>query len=297
MGQYDDLMADFGKRIAGLGGGTNATAGTGVPASSSDPLLAPVYMGTARPASGPDRYQGKPIPGAMGGLQTGPVDRVTTVGDAYDEFHRMSPQERNAFAKRLIDLGWIEPGGYTYADLQRLWQAAVNDASDIRRATGKNISPMGVISLNKQMQSGSAGGPAFDPRDVSKNTETVNNRQVSLTNKVDARAVLRQSFQAELGRDPTRRETRAFYRALRAAEQANPTTTTGTRSSRSVTNRQENGNSQTRSTSSDDTTTKQSFDRGAFLDNYVDDRYDKEQDARRTATDYYGALLDLAGGG
>ena len=293
--KYDEMMANFGKQLASVGGATGPTGST---SSADDPLLAPVYMGNvANPSSGPERYEGKPIPGAEGGLSVGRIDRVTTVGDAYDDFHRMSAKERQRFADKLIALGWIEPGGYTYADLQQYWQAAVNDAADIYRATGKRVSPNGVLNMNRQIQGGSAAGEPFDKRDVSKSTEDVNNRSVSLTNKQDARSALRQSFQQELGRDPTRKETRVFYRALRAAERANPTVTTGTRSSRTVTTRQENGNSQNRSSSSDNTTTRQGVDPSAFLDNYVDDRYDKEQDARRTATDYYDALLGLAGGG
>ena len=34
-----------------------------------------------------------------------------------------------------------------------------------------------------------------------------------------------------------------------------------------------------------------------FDANYVDDTYDKEKDARNSATVYYDALLGLAGGG
>lgn len=283
---FEQIQINFGRALASMRG--TSAAGVGAPTSANDPLLAPVWMGQSTRSVGPDRFQGKPVPGAEGGLKTPTnltqsVDDVTTVGDAYDRFHRMSNKERRAFAKKLENLGVIEPGSYSYGDLASLWREAVDEASDIHRASGRKVSPTGYLDLMKQMGMG-AGSEEFDGRDVSTGTQT----QTDFSTKAEARAALRTAFQSELGRDPTRKETRVFYRALHAKEAGNPTTTT----SRSVTTRKRNGNSNTNSSS---TTTGGVGEE--FIHNYMDDRFDTEQDARATATDYYGALLDLAGGG
>ncbi len=295
--KYDDFMKDFDANVQALGQGGGSFSGASA-ASATDPLNAPVYMGGAsKPASGPDRFQGKPIPGAEGGLETHAISGLSTVGEAYDEFHRMSNKQRKAFAAKLEALGVLEPGNYGYGELASLWREAVDEAADIYRASGRKVTPVGYLGLMKQTGMGDSVGTKFDKHDVSTNTETVNDKQTSLSHKQDIRAALRNAFQQELGRDPTRKETRTFTRALRDAQRANPQTTTGSRNSRSEVNRQKNGNQQTSSSSNDNTTTQQSFDPGNYLDNYMDDTHDREMDERRSATTYYDALLGLAGGG
>ena len=268
----------------------------GAPASTSDPLLAPVYMGGTNPNPNASVFNGKPVPGAEGGLDIGPSDDTTTVGDAYDQFHRMSNAQRREFARKLERLGVLEPGSYGYGDLAALWREAVDEAADIYRASGRKVTPMGYLGLMAQTGMGQGAGDEFDPRDRSTSTETVNSTNTNLSTRAQARTRIREAFQSELGRDPTRKETRAFFRALRAEERDNPSRTTGTRSSTSVVNRKRNGNDSTTTSSNDNTTTSggvgQEFDA-----NYMDDHYDKEMDARRSATDYYDALLGLAGGG
>ena len=292
--KYDEMMANFNAQL-GIGVPAGIAAPTGV-SSADDPLLAPVYMGGTNPNPNASRFNGKSIPGAEGGLDVGPSDNTTTVGDAYDQFHRMSPAQRRSFAKQLESLGVLEPGSYGYGELASLWREAVDEASDIYRASGRKVTPMGYLNLMKQTGMGAQQGDDFDKRDKSTSTETVNSTNTNLSTRAQSRARLREAFQAELGRDPTRKETRAFHRALRAEERANPSRTTGTRSQTSTINRKRNGNSSTSSSSNDNTTTRGGVGE-EFDANYVDDTYDKEKDARNSATVYYDALLGLAGGG
>lgn len=287
----------FNQQITGLQTGVvGGGGGIGQAMSAtSDPLLAPVYMGGEHPASS---LNGKHIPGAMGGLNVPASDGTTTVGDAYDEFHRMSDAERKAFAKKLERLGILEPGSYGYGDLAGLWREAVDEAADIYRASGRKVTPVGYLSLLKQSGMGVGTGPGekFDGKDTFNDTENVNSTQTNLSTHADARARLRDAFQSELGRDPTRRETRVFTRALNAKERSNPSHTTGTRSNSGTRITKKNGNTSSSSSSTDNTTTTggvgQEFDA-----NYVDDHYDAEKDARNAAGPYYDALLGLAGGG
>ena len=295
-----DSTADwFNQAIAGAQSGSSLASPSVTAAgltSSPDPLLSPVYLPRSRPNPNTSRFEGKPVPGAEGGLDIRSVTDETTVGDAYDEFHRMSSAARKAFAQKLERAGLLEPGSYTYQDLAAAWRSYVDYAAEMYAATGKKVSPQQMVNMDASILGDQGSADDFDPRDVDRNTTTVNDTSVSLIHKQDARAILRNAFQSELGRDPTRRETRAFYRAMREAQRENPTHTTGTRSSKTVINRKRNGNSRSNTTSSDNTVTQQSFDEGSFTANYMDDRFDNEMDARRTATDYYGALIDLARG-
>jgi hypothetical protein len=285
---FTQSLAGAQAGVAGGGGGFAAT-------SASDPLLAPVYMGGTNPNPAASQYNGKPIPGAESGLDVRPSDDTTTVGDAYDHFHRMSPQERAAFARKLERLGVLEPGSYGYGDLAALWREAVDEAADIYRASGRKVTPVGYLDLMAQTGMG-AQGEKFDGKDKFNETESVDSTTTNLSTKADARARLREAFQAELGRDPTRKETRAFYRALRSEERATPSRTTGTQTSSGTRRTKRNGNTSSSTSSVDNTTTTGGVDR-EFDANYIDDRYDAEKDARNSATVYYDALLGLAGGG
>lgn len=95
----------------------SAAAASGGPAgdSSSQPV-ARVYMGRS---AGSTRFAGKEMPG--GERLPAPADQITSVDDASLEFHRMSPKAQKKWADQLIRAGIIEPGNYTYDDLNSLW--------------------------------------------------------------------------------------------------------------------------------------------------------------------------------
>jgi hypothetical protein len=273
------------------GGGTSSTNPAPAYAGSSDDPM--VYIGPGAPRS---PYAGKELPGGerIGDAGTGPRERP--LSDVQQDIYRMSPRERQKWADLLVANGIIEEGNFNFEDLVGAWAAATEGAANLYSIGGHKVTPTGYVKMMSAGMSGGSAAAPFDGKDKFSTTETVNSTNTDLSTKGEARAIIREAFQSELGRDPTRRESRAFFRALRKAEKRHPSRTTGTRSSSGVQTRQENGNSQTTSTQNDNTTTRGGV--GPEFDaNYVDDRYDSEMDSRRTATDYYAALLDLAGGG
>lgn len=206
----------------------------------------------------------------------------TDVYDAYDEWDRMSPDRQREFALMLERLGYIEPGKYDYADLRKYWNNGVDEVAQIYRASGRQVTPQGYYGLAESI----TGSQAADQSGPTKSTST--STSVSFSTKGEARALITDAFRSELGRDPSRREVRAFYRALHAKQRKSPSTVTQTARASGP-----EGNRKTRQSS----TSTGGVETGAFTQNYIDDRYDAEQDSRATATEYYDALLGLAGGG
>lgn len=241
-------------------------------------------------------FQGKEMPDGEN-LNT---SDIVTVAEAIDRFDNMSPIQQRQWADKLEDLGLLEPGGYTYADLKEAWSEAVMQSADIYRATeGKRqVNPMGYLDLVKQVRP----GQTFDPMDRHSNSSSSTSTQtnVSLTSKQDAKTLIRDAFQREVGRDPSRREMRAFFAAMRSKERANPSTstTTSSNSESGVTRRKKNGNtnSSSTSTSSTSTTSKQAPSAGAIVENMADKQLDREADQFQTATGYYDALISMVRG-
>ena len=270
---------------ARAGGGATPTSGAPATASSSDPPRY-VYVG-AVPRS---RFEGKQMPGGED-LHTYD-DGIRTVDEAYDSFHTMSAKDQRAFATKLERMGIIKPGEYTYGDLASLWREAVDQSSDIFMATKgqKKVTPSQYLGLMGSITGEQAAGPqATNETSTSTNTQT----QTNYSTKAMARANITDAFRSELGRDPSRREVRAFYRALHAAERAKPSKQTTTETSKTHTNA-----AGTKHNSTSNTSGVSTGGVGAeFTQNYVDDTYNAEKDARNSATTYYDALLSLAGGG
>lgn len=275
----------------------------------TNPDTWPVGLGQiANPSS--TKFDGKELPG-VGNIQIDKADleRTTTLGEAKQEWYRLTPAEKRAFARELEKLGLVEPGGYTDADLREFWEGVVTDLAYERAATGKNPSPSEYLRLNAKLYgTGQEGaGEPFDPVRKSSSTQTSTSRDVAtrLTQKQTARVYLTEEFQRELGRDPSRKEMRAFFSALRRAEKARPTVSEGTQtvSDSSVMRTKgpkagkQAGDTHTEASSSSNSssTTREGLDPGAFTQNYVDDQFDAEADARRTATNYYNVLLGMTG--
>jgi hypothetical protein len=119
---------------------------------------------------------------------------------------------------------------------------------------------------------------------ASRHTQT--QTQTSYSTKLDARAILTQELQQSLGRDPSKEELGAFYRALHKAQGNHPSAAT------SVTNTNAAGTK-----SSTSTTSSGGLDTGAFAQGYVNDTFNHERDDRAAATEYYDALLNMGRGG
>lgn len=266
--------------------GAGVTGVTSAPASGDNPPRYVYTGGTPR-----SRFEGKEMPGGDN-IHTYD-DGVRTVDEAYDSFHTMSAKEQRAFALKLERMGIIKPGEYTYGDLAALWREAVDQSSDIFMATKgqKRVTPSQYLNLMGSITGeDAAGAQAKDTTSTSTDTQSATN----FSTKSTARATITDAFRAELGRDPSRREVRAFYRALHASERQHPTTTSSSASRKTHTNA---AGTKDNSVTSSSQTSSGGVVTGDFAQNYVDDRYDAEKDDRNAAGPYYDALLNLAGGG
>lgn len=296
-----DIQAqiDAARRGAGVTGPT-----TNAPASSDAPTRYVYTGGTPR-----SRYEGKEMAGGDN-LHTYD-DGVRSVDEAYDSWHTMSAKEQKAFATKLERMGVIKPGEYTYGDLAALWREAVDQSSDIFMATKgqKKVTPTQYLGLMGSItgQDGPAGPQATNETstNTSTNTSSSTNSQVNYSTKAAARANITDAFRAELGRDPSRREVRAFYRALHTQERKHPSVQTqhgtNTQTDRSKSHTNAAGDKHTSTSSSNSKSSSSGVTRGGvgpeFAQNYIDDTYDAEQDDRNAAGPWYDALLGLAGGG
>lgn len=267
-----------------LAGLFNAAA-LGGPNPSVGPSGAAVYLGTrSNPAS---RFTGKEVP--LGERKTthlsvpASVDDIRDVDSAYAEFDRWYAEDQGKlrdWATLMESRGILEPGSYSYEDLRQKWLEAVDGAARIYGNTQKKITPSQYVDLMATGMGTAAGAKAH--------TTTQTSTSTTLATRADARAILTNTLQQELGRSPTSKEVGAFFKALRAAQASKPSVTTQT--SRSKPNKKG-----TRTNVTSSSVSKGGVDTGAFAQNFVDDKYDAERDARAGATDYYGALLSLTG--
>lgn len=289
-------------------GGTSAVSQPGLGGLGTfDPSDPPVYLGRTGTASAPNPLAGKLMPDGtrLPATTPSPIEDLRPMSDVLMDLYRWSPAERAKFAAELEKRGLLEPGNWNIEDLESVWARMVDGAAKAY-AVGKKITPRQFLPL-LQTQLGAVGPEPFDPvqRSSGTSTDTSTSTSVNLTTKSDARVLLSDAFQRELGRDPSRKELRAFYSALRNAEKKNPSRSQGTQTttSTSVTRTKgpkagkRAGDSHSESSNS---STSSSVNSGGvtpsnFAQNYVDDEFDAEMDSRRTATDYYAALLGLAG--
>lgn len=175
-----------------------------------------VYLGSVQVSS---RFNNKLVgPGERitGAKET--QDRLTNVFDAYAEFNRMSPKKQRKWAEILEKAGLIKPGDYTYSDLEKMWQDAVDQAARIYSDTNgsRKVTPWQIAGLSAQLGGVGASGAAGGGSQTS----------TTIATKTEARDLLAQTYQQEVGRDPDEKELAAFRKALNAAERSNPTKTT-----------------------------------------------------------------------
>lgn len=266
--------------------GLFSAAALGGPNPSVGPSGASVYLGTR--SNPPGRFTGKQVP--LGEKKTTTlslpqsVDDIRDTDSAYAEFDRWYAEDQGKlrdWATLMESRGILEPGSYSYEDLRQKWLEAVDGAARIYGNTQKKITPHQYVDLMATGM-GTAGSGAKP------HTTTQTETSTTLATRADARAILTNTLQQELGRSPTSKEVGAFFKALRAAQASKPSVTTQTR-------RTKPNKRGTRTDITGSSVTKGGVDTGAFAQNFVDDKYDAERDARAGATGYYGALLSLTG--
>lgn len=149
------------------------------------------------------------------GTQHMSVDAATAA------FWGWSDAQQKALAKKAWYLGLIASPDDIEGAFQA-WKYAVGRAGDYAQA-GRQMDPSDAMDLL------AAGSPAAQQqRDVNGRagqTVTQKQRQINLTDPVQARSLIEQAFQQSMGRDPTDAEYRTLLASLHSQQQANPTVT------------------------------------------------------------------------
>jgi hypothetical protein len=141
-----------------------------------------------------------------------------------------------------------------------------------RNASGLLITPDDLLKRFTKSGSG-AGLPA---------SYTTTTKDVELTNPKTARALMVQTLQQRLGRDPTAAEQQAFLGALHAAEKKDPTIRTSTYKLNPTTGSYDIASQ----------TTQGGVDEQAFASDYGSQHNQKEYGAYQAAGTYFPAMME-----
>jgi len=229
--------------------------------SRNDP---PVYLG-----KGEKRHlTGMPVP-FYG-------DRTATVSQVQSQFYGWDSDTRSKFLTQLSLAGY-NTQGMTDSDMAKAW-GAYAEQSAMYYSAGRKFTPWDILAKDRNMRE---NAPAPTPR-----TTTTTESATNLSTRGDAHAIFLKSAQSLLGRDPTGEEVKQFQSTLNAYEKAHPTvqTTTSTFLGQDLQKRS--------------TTTKGgvSADEQQMM-SMEDIKKDPEYGAYQAATTYFGALMDMIGGG
>jgi hypothetical protein len=228
---------------------------------SNDPLMAPIFLGTAS-ASPADL-----TPGGFGSTGTTQVTNTSTINDLLEEFEKMERREQRRLALLLTIGGFagsvsLEDApeaarDLTYGETLEAYNELLMDAAG-RYSRGQKVTPETLLeqAVSYRLPKGSdwdgsfgdlqgilteldidASGIVDEKEDLS-GTHTTTSTNTSVSRDVmdpnDAMALTRAMLQRELGRDPTKGEFEDFIGAVQAAQRRSPTRTT-TKSTNTVT--------------------------------------------------------------
>lgn len=202
----------------------------------------------------------------------------STIGDLMKKAY--GTWDRNKIASigaKFVAAGWLQPGDESNFDkVSQAYQRVLEMAALMYKA-GRYVTPEEVLN---RFIGGAGGGGVSRPTSYTETTKSVD-----LTNPKTARALLKQSLQDRLGRDPSAAEQQAFIAALNAAERENPTVRTT----------QYRLNPETQQYQMASQTTASGLDPQAYLDEYAEEHNQKEYGAYQAATTYFNALLQAIG--
>jgi len=191
--------------------------------------------------------------------------------------------------------GWYDK---TEEALRDAFAASRADRKPFMRFLFEGLPAEDVPAFYGGKGAGGGGGYSGPMTYSSSESSTSTNTAIQLSSRATARAVLESALANELGREPTKRETTAFLRALNQKEEANPTVTTSTTdsSSTSVVDQGKKG-SDTDTTSSSNTTTTS---RDSNVDpNQMAERFAKKENPqewkRFQDAQYFDVLAQMLG--
>jgi hypothetical protein len=261
------------EQLAAMSGGAAAKAGP------------KVYLGTGRPVVDDSRAGLDIMPGRN--FPRGPErDQTEDLEAAFRRFYAMDEEALGKFQRKAFKAGFYGSKEPRYGDFDeasaKIYGTLVDRAASFYDA-GKKLTVNDVLDMALQ----SGGNQPLVPEGPFTGTRTRTDRDVTLTDPQSARAGLLGYLRDELGRAPNEQESRAFVRALQAAQRANPksTTTTGT----FVEGEQTDSSS----------VSQGGLDPAAFMTEHVenDPALATERNTFRVATDYYNAAMSVLGEG
>lgn len=214
-------------------------------------------------------------------------DADEDVDEAFRRFYAMERDELEQFQRKAYRAGFYgskKPRYGSYDEVSADIYGTLVDRAASFYASGKKLTFNDVLDM--AVQSGPPESELAEDEPFT-GTKTQASRDVSLSNPQTARVGLLDYLREELGRAPNEQESRAFVRALQAAERANPRT--GSQSATYV-------EGDVTSTSS---TTQDGVDPRSYLQEYVnsDPELSTERNTFRVATDYYNAAMSVLGEG
>jgi hypothetical protein len=219
-------------------------------------------------------FYGRRVQSGRSGKPTEAVFR--SIGDLMQEVYGSWDRGKIAsVGSKFVSAGWLQPGEETNLDkVAQAYQRVLEMAVMMTKA-GRYVTPDDI--LNSYI--GGAGGPS---RPASYTEVT---KSVDLTNPKTARALLRQTLQDRLGRDPTPAEHQAFLAALHQAEREDPTVRKTKYKLDAAT-----GQYQTESQ-----TTQGGLDAQAYAQDYGHEHNQREAGAYQAAATFFPALMQAIG--
>ena len=241
------IAAIFAQSMASSGGGS---------ASQVGPAVA-LNIRLGQDQSKQVRLEGK---GWMTQGNTG-ARAFSSIDEAVNSFFMMDDKYRANVMEKLYYYG-LTDGPNNEAQAASAWSDAVKMAWNYKIA-GKDVDPIDLLPRMTNLKAGQLGG---GPR-------TVTQRSFNALDPEAAKAFIRQSFQASMGRDPHDAEIRNLLRGLSAGFQNGPSVTQQTTDSE--------GNSTQR-------VLDPGFDQSAYIQNRMTS--DPEAAAYQAAAELYPAL-------
>lgn len=185
----------------------------------------------------------------------------SSIEEAINSFFMMDDAYRANVMEKLYYYG-LTDGPNNEAQAASAWSDAVKMAWNYKLA-GKDVDPIDLLPRMTNLRAGQLGNA---PR-------TVTQRSFNTLDPETAKAFIRQSFQAAMGRDPHDAEIRNLIRGLQAGFKSNPTVTQQTTDAQ--------GNTTQR-------VLDPGFDQQAFIQNQMTN--DPEAAAYQAAAELYPAL-------
>jgi hypothetical protein len=254
--------------------------------SAGDPSTPRVYRGTSRPPAD-DSRAGLDIQPGRNFPRGAERDETEDINQAFRRFYAMDEEALGEFQRKAYRAGFYGNKQPRYGDYDErsaeIYGTLVERAASFYDA-GKKLTVDDVLDM--AVQSGPSAEELLQDGPFT-GTKSRTDRDVKITDPQSARVGLLDYLRDELGRAPSEQESRAFVRALNAAQQANPvsTSTTGTFV----------GGEQTDSSS----VQQGGVDPGAFMTEYVnnDPELSTERNTFMVANDYYAAAMSVLGEG